>query len=172
VRRRFSAVFARGLADTQAQREPETALSGPFFSEPGDLGDLPARLKAAQNLGFLLRKGGEVGESHGGPKGTAAYLLIRRPGGRERRPSAEAGGYVCSRPKADVGFRRDRPSANPCAQLRDARSRLDAQALPNLFVNLGNTRHSKCHCQAEGRGLVYRGSLIWVALDPECDPGV
>jgi transposase len=39
VRRRFSAGFARGLADAGPERGPKVALSGPGFSEAGDLGD-------------------------------------------------------------------------------------------------------------------------------------
>jgi hypothetical protein len=67
VRRRFSAGLARGLADPRAERRPETALSGAIFSEPGDLGDLPARLKAAEILGLLRQKGGGVGAAHAPP---------------------------------------------------------------------------------------------------------
>ncbi|MCL4854711.1 MAG: hypothetical protein KJZ78_25400, partial [Bryobacteraceae bacterium] len=61
VRRRFSVVCARGLADAEAERRPRTALSGAFLSEPGDLEDLPARLKAAEILRFLRRQRGGVG---------------------------------------------------------------------------------------------------------------
>jgi hypothetical protein len=66
VSRRFPAGFAHGLVDAKAQREPKAALSWPFFSEPGDLGDLPASLKVAEILGFLRRKDGGVGEAYGG----------------------------------------------------------------------------------------------------------
>jgi hypothetical protein len=65
VRRRFSGVLARGLAEARAERRPETALFGALLSEAGDLVDLAAGLKAAENLGLLLRKCGGVGETHG-----------------------------------------------------------------------------------------------------------
>ena len=77
MKRRFPAVFARGLADAQAQREPEMALSCPFLSEPGDLGDEPAGLKGAEILGFLRRKGGGVGEAHDPPITTESELRRR-----------------------------------------------------------------------------------------------
>jgi hypothetical protein len=53
VRRSFPAIVARGLADARAQREPEITLSGALLSEPGDLDDYPAKLKAAEIIGFL-----------------------------------------------------------------------------------------------------------------------
>jgi len=64
----FSAILARRLADAEAQRHPKITLSGAGFSEAGDLGDLPARLKAAENLRFLWLKCGGVGGENAHPQ--------------------------------------------------------------------------------------------------------
>lgn len=53
VCRRFSAIFARWLAVAESQRHRKITLSGAKFSKAGDLGDLPASLKDAENLKFL-----------------------------------------------------------------------------------------------------------------------
>ena len=91
--RRFSVGFARGLAEAPAEQGPEPALSGPGFSEPGDLADLPARLKAAEILGFLRREGGGVGEINGGSGATGTRLRATAPKeGADVSMSSQRGG--------------------------------------------------------------------------------
>ena len=65
---RYPAVFAHWLADAQVERHPEAPLSGALFSKPGDLGDLTARLKAAEILAFSRRRSDRVGQIHGGQR--------------------------------------------------------------------------------------------------------
>ena len=67
VRRSFGAGFAGGPAHAGAERGAMAALSGGFLSEARDLGDSPARRKAAEILGFQWQQCGRVGAADAPP---------------------------------------------------------------------------------------------------------
>ena len=91
------------------------ALSGAAFSEPGDLGDLPARLKAAEILGFLRQKGGGVGETYGAPS-TRKRMV-------DRSASRSGVGHRCERQQHRALVAGLQPLRKLCQSLRDRQHR-------------------------------------------------
>jgi hypothetical protein len=79
---KFGGPLRTRLAGSLAQRQPKTALSGAFLSEPGDLGDLPARWNTLKRLRFLVRNCGRV------RVGGAPPIDLREPfAGRQQHPT-------------------------------------------------------------------------------------
>lgn len=115
VRHSCSVDLAGPLADAGPARGLEFVLSGALLSEPGDLHDYPARLKAAIILEILRQKVRRVRESHGAPS-TRKRMV-------DRSASRSSVAHPCKRQQHCGLVAGPQPLRQICQSLRDRRHR-------------------------------------------------